>query len=292
MQSAAPPPRGAPLTASTATLKPTIDPRDFRVKPGSSVDLAKLKTKQSGDFASSEDSHAELHYHRDRIITLQERLWAEHKQSLLVILQATDTGGKDGTIRHVFDGVNPQGVVVTSFKQPTPEELDHDYLWRIHQHTPAKGEIAIFNRSQYEDVLVVRVHDLVPKQVWQKRYEQINDFEERLTETGTTIVKIFLHISKDEQKERLQARLDDPDKRWKFNPGDLADRDRWDDFQKAYRDMLERCSTEFAPWYIIPADRKWYRNVVIAAIVADTLEKMDPQFPKEAEGLDEIVIPD
>ncbi|MGN6032521.1 MAG: polyphosphate kinase 2 family protein [Thermomicrobiales bacterium] len=280
------------MTASNAALKPTIHPRDFRIKPGSSVNLAKLETKQSGSFASSEDSHSELRFHRERIIALQERLWAEHKQSLLVILQATDTGGKDGTVRHVFEGVNPQGVAVTSFKQPTPDELDHDYLWRIHQHTPAKGEIAIFNRSQYEDVLVVRVHDLVPKRVWEKRYDQINDFEERLVETGTTIVKIFLHISKEEQKERLEARLDDPDKRWKFNLGDLTDREKWDDFQKAYQDMLERCSTDFAPWYVVPADRKWYRNVVVAAIVADTLEKMDPQFPKEAEGLDEIVIPD
>ncbi|MGC4108501.1 MAG: polyphosphate kinase 2 family protein [Thermomicrobiales bacterium] len=279
------------MTAS-ATFKPTVQPRDFRIKPGSSVDLAAMKTKQSGDFAASEDTQAELDYHRERIVAYQERLWAEHKQSLLVILQATDTGGKDGTIRHVFEGVNPQGVVVTSFKQPTAEELDHDYLWRIHQHTPGKGEIAIFNRSQYEDVLVVRVHDIVPKKVWKKRYEQINAFEERLSETGTTIVKIFLHISKEEQKERLQARLDDPDKRWKFNPSDLVDRGYWDAFQDAYTDMLEQCSTDFAPWYVIPADRKWYRNVVVAAIVADALEKMDPQFPKEVAGLDEIVIPD
>lgn len=280
------------MTASSDTLKPTVDPRDFRIKPGSSVDLAAMKTKASGDFSSSEDSLAELAYHRDRIIALQERLWAEHKQSLLVILQATDTGGKDGTIRHVFEGVNPQGVVVTSFKQPSQDEMDHDYLWRIHQHTPPKGEIAIFNRSQYEDVLVVRVHDLVPKKTWKKRYAQINDFEERLTENGTTIVKIFLHISKDEQKERLQSRLDDPDKRWKFNPGDLTDREKWDDFQEAFTDMLEKCSTDFAPWYVIPADRKWYRNVVVAAIVADALECMDPQFPEEVEGLDKIVIPD
>lgn len=276
----------------TSEFTPSVDPRAFRIKPGSSVDLATMKTEQSGDFASEDDSLAELAHHRDRIITLQERLWAEHQQSLLIILQATDTGGKDGTIRHVFEGVNPQGVVVTSFKQPTPAELDHDYLWRIHQHTPAKGEIAIFNRSQYEDVLVVRVHDLVPKSVWKKRYDQINDFEERLVESGTTLVKIFLHISKEEQKERLQARLDDPDKRWKFNPGDLTDREKWDDFQRAYQDMLEKCSTTFAPWYVVPADRKWYRNVVVAAIVADALERMNPQFPKEAEGLDDTVIPD
>lgn len=279
------------MTASDS-FKPTVDPRDFRIKPGTKIDLDAIDTRQKGAFASREEAEAELAYHRDRIITLQERLYAEHKQSLLVILQATDTGGKDGTIRHVFEGVNPQGVIVTSFKQPTPDELDHDYLWRIHQHTPAKGDIAIFNRSQYEDVLVVRVHDLVPKSIWKKRYQQINDFEERLVENGTTVVKIFLHISKAEQKERLQARLDDPDKRWKFNPSDLEDRARWDDFQHAYADMLEKCSTDYAPWYAIPADRKWYRNVVVAAIVADALERMDPQFPDELPGLDDIVIPD
>jgi PPK2 family polyphosphate:nucleotide phosphotransferase len=273
-------------------ITPAVDPRAFRIKPGSKVDLAALPTREKGAFASRDEAEAELSYHRDRIIALQERLYAEHKQSLLVILQATDTGGKDGTIRSVFEGVNPQGVIVTSFKQPTPDELDHDYLWRIHQHTPAKGDIAIFNRSQYEEVLVVRVHDLVPKSVWKKRYQQINDFEERLVETGTTIVKIFLHISKEEQKERLQARLDDPDKRWKFNPGDLEDRARWTDFQHAYADMLEKCSTDDAPWYAIPADRKWYRNVVVAAIVADALERMNPRFPEEIPGLDTIVIPD
>lgn len=274
------------------TITPSIDPNDFRIKPGSKVDLRDMPTREKGDFASRKDAEAELDYYRDRIITLQERLYAEHKQSLLIILQATDTGGKDGTVRHVFKGVNPQGVVVTAFKQPTPEELDHDFLWRIHQHTPGKGDIAIFNRSQYEDVLVVRVHDLVPESVWSKRYHQINDFEQRLAESGTTIVKIFLHISKAEQKERLQARLDDPDKRWKFNPGDLEDRARWDDFQRAYADVLEKCSTDFAPWYVIPADRKWYRNVVVAAIVADALERMDPQYPAEFPGLDSIVIPD
>ena len=274
------------------TIAPSIDPDDFRIKPGTKIDLREMPTREKGGFTSREEAEAELAFHRDRIITLQERLYAEHKQSLLIILQATDTGGKDGTVRHVFEGVNPQGVIVTSFKQPTPEELDHDYLWRIHQHTPGKGDIAIFNRSQYEDVLVVRIHGLVPKTVWKKRYQQINYFEERLVESGTTIVKIFLHISKEEQKERLQARLDDPDKRWKFNPSDLEDRARWDDFQHAYADMLEKCSTDLAPWYVIPADRKWYRNVVVAAIVADALERMDPQYPAEFPGLDSIVIPD
>jgi PPK2 family polyphosphate:nucleotide phosphotransferase len=283
---------GTLVNSRAATFSPTINPQDFRIDPGASVDLARMEARQAGSFGSKKEGERELAHYRRRIIALQERLWAEHKQSLLVILQATDTGGKDGTIRHVFGGVNPQGVIVTSFKQPSPEELDHDYLWRIHQHTPAKGEIAIFNRSQYEDVLVVRVHDLVPKAVWEKRYRQINDFEERLAETGTAIVKLFLHISREEQKERLQARLDDPEKRWKFNPGDLADRAMWERFQHAYRDMLERCSTPFAPWYVIPADRKWYRNVAVAAIVADALERMDPQFPEEVPGLDEIVIPD
>lgn len=279
------------MTAAKTTL-PSIDPNDFRIKPGTKVDLGDMPTREKGEFSSRDEAAAELDFYRKRIVSLQERLYAEHKQSLLIILQATDTGGKDGTVRHVFEGVNPQGVIVTSFKQPTPEEMDHDYLWRIHQHTPGKGDIAIFNRSQYEDVLVVRVHDLVPKTVWKKRYQQINDFEERLVESGTTIVKIFLHISKEEQKERLQARLDDPDKRWKFNPGDLEDRAHWDDFQHAYTDMLEQCSTDLAPWYVIPADRKWYRNVVVAAIVAGALERMDPQYPAEFPGLDSIVIPD
>lgn len=270
----------------------TADLPSYRVKPGDTVDLTDWSTSEMGPYKDKESSFADLDHHRARIIALQERLWAEHKQSLLVILQATDTGGKDGTITHVFGGVNPQGCVVAGFKQPNLEELEHDFLWRIHAEAPAKGTITIFNRSQYEDVLVVRVHDIVPEHVWKARYEQINAFEALLTASNTRILKFFLHISKAEQKERLQARLDDPEKRWKFNPGDLEDRTRWDEFQVAYADAIEKCSTKDAPWHIIPADRKWYRNVVIAKIIADALEEMDPQFPEPAPGLDAIVIPD
>jgi PPK2 family polyphosphate:nucleotide phosphotransferase len=228
----------------------------------------------------------------ERLEELQELLWAESKHKMLVVLQAMDTGGKDGTIRHVFDGVNPQGVKVASFKKPTARELAHDYLWRVHPHTPGSGEIVIFNRSHYEDVLVVRVHDLVPKRVWNRRYEQINDFERLLAEEGTTILKFFLHISKSEQKERLQARLDEPDKNWKFAKGDLDERALWDDYQQAYEDVLSNTSTKTAPWYIIPGDQKWFRNLLISQILVDTLDGLDMRYPEAEEGLDGIVIQD
>jgi len=226
----------------------------------------------------------------DRIYELQERLWAEGTRALLIVLQAMDAGGKDGTIRHVMRGLNPQGVCVAGFKQPTPEELAHDFLWRVHQRVPRHGQIGVFNRSHYEDVLVVRVKNLVPEAVWRRRYDQINEFEELLTESGTRLLKLYLHISKDEQKERLQARLDNPDKHWKFSVGDLAERDRWDQYQAAYEEALTRCSTEHAPWHIIPANRKWYRNMVVAELVRDTLEDMAPQFPEPEEDLSGVVI--
>lgn len=264
----------------------------YAVNPGENVDLAQLPTSEKGPFAHKKDSYEALRHHRHRIIALQERLWAEHKQSLLIVLQATDTGGKDGTIRHVLRGVNPQGCRVWSFKEPSAEELDHDFLWRVHQRTPARGMMTVFNRSQYEDVLVVRVHDIVPEKVWQTRYDQINNFERMLVQNNTTIVKFFLHISREEQQERLQARLDEPDKHWKFMKSDLNDRALWDNYQEAYADAIARCSTEYAPWYVIPADRKWYRNVAVAQTIADTLEAMDPQFPEAVEGLDTIVISD
>ena len=206
------------------------------------------------------------------------------------MLQAMDTGGKDGAIRHVFDGVNPQGVRVASFKVPTPEERAHDYLWRVHKQTPGSGEMVIFNRSHYEDVLVVRVHELVPKAVWSRRYEQINNFERMLAEEGTTILKFYLHISPDEQKERLQARLDEPHKNWKFSTGDLAERKRWDEYMQAYEDMLSKTSTKWAPWYIIPANRKWLRNLLMSQIIVDTLEGLDMKYPEPEEGLDKVVI--
>ncbi|MGI8404994.1 MAG: polyphosphate kinase 2 family protein [Thermomicrobiales bacterium] len=264
----------------------------YAVNPGENVDLAQFPTSEKGPFAHKKDSYEALRHHRHRIIALQERLWAEHKQSLLIVLQATDTGGKDGTIRHVLRGVNPQGCRVWSFKEPSAEELDHDFLWRVHQRTPARGMMTVFNRSQYEDVLVVRVHDIVPEKVWQTRYDQINNFERMLVQNNTTIVKFFLHISREEQQERLQARLDEPDKHWKFMKSDLNERAFWDNYQEAYADAIARCSTEYAPWYVIPADRKWYRNVAVAQTIADTLEAMDPQFPKPVESLDTIVISD
>ncbi|MGI6251696.1 MAG: polyphosphate kinase 2 family protein [Anaerolineaceae bacterium] len=210
---------------------------------------------------------------------LQELLYAESKRRVLVILQAMDTGGKDGVIRAVFEGVNPQGVKVASFKVPTPLELAHDYLWRVHQHTPAKGEIVIFNRSHYEDVLVVRVHNMVPEKVWAKRFEQINDFERMLAAEGTTILKFFLHIDLDEQAERFLARVEDPTKNWKFNPGDLEERKYWKDYMQAYEDVLNKTSTPWAPWYVIPSNKKWYRNWVIASILRDTLEGFKMSYP-------------
>ncbi|MEQ9407138.1 MAG: polyphosphate kinase 2 family protein [Fuerstiella sp.] len=264
-------------------------PDTHRLVAGKPVTLSDISSRGK-DFHDSRDA-AELEFCslRDRMATLQPHLYAEGRQKLLVVLQAMDAGGKDGTIRHVFRGVNPQGVRVTSFKKPTAEELDHDFLWRIHKAVPGKGMIGIFNRSHYEDVLVVRVHNLVPPHVWQARYKVINEFEKHLVESGTTILKFFLHISKDEQKERLQARLDDPEKHWKFDAEDLKKREEWDDYQLAFQDMLNNCTTTFAPWYLIPADQKWYRNLAIARVIVHTLEKMDPQFP-EAPDLSGITI--
>ncbi len=221
---------------------------------------------------------------------LAYRLYAENRRAVLLVLQGMDTSGKDGTIRTVMSGVNPQSFQITSFKQPSSEELDHDFLWRIHAAVPRRGEIGIFNRSHYEDVLIVRVHNLVPEQEWRSRYERINEFEKLLIEGGVTMVKCFLHISKEEQRQRLQARLDNPDKRWKFNKGDLAERKLWDDYQQAYEDALNHCHTHHAPWHIIPADRKWYRNLVVSKILRETLEKLDPQFPPPEANLDGIVV--
>ncbi len=221
---------------------------------------------------------------------LQRRLWAEGRRSVLVVLQALDAGGKDGTIRKVFSGVNPQGVEVASFKVPSEEERNHDFLWRIHRRVPAAGRITVFNRSQYEDVLIARVNELVPEDVWKARYGAIRDFEENLVDSGTVIVKVMLHISKDEQRERFQSRLDNPDKRWKFSPADLEVRSRWDDYQEAYADAIEETSTEGAPWFVVPADRKWYRDWAILQILLGTLREMDPQYPDEQPGLDDIVI--
>ncbi len=263
----------------------------YRVEPGRAAQIAARDTRDLQGFSEGKA----VGKVRGKALTkeleeLQELLYAEGKHKVLIVLQAMDTGGKDGTIRHVFDGTNPQGVKVASFKRPTPEELAHDYLWRVHDHTPGSGEIAIFNRSHYEDVLVVRVHSLVPEGRWRRRFDHINAFEKLLTDEGTTILKFFLHISKDEQKERLQARLDEPHKHWKFSKGDLAERALWDTYIEAYEEAITRTSTEWAPWYVIPADRKWYRNLAISTIIVDTLRGLGMQYPEAEEGLDEVVI--
>jgi len=263
----------------------------YRVKPGSTITLAEWDpTDKSGFAGDKKKGEARLRKQNQRLEALQELLYAEGKQKVLIVLQAMDTGGKDGTIRHVFAGVNPQGVRVASFKQPTPVELAHDYLWRIHQETPRRGEMVIFNRSHYEDVLVVRVHELVPEAVWRRRYDQINAFEQLLADEGTTILKFYLHIDLAEQKERLQARLDEPEKQWKFAKGDLAERKRWPAYMAAYEELLSKTSTPWAPWYIVPANRKWYRNLVVAQVIIDALEGLQMTYPPAEEGLDDLVI--
>ena len=265
--------------------------KQYQVKPGSKVNLTEWDPNDTGDFdGGKKDGLASVEKLNGKLEELQELLFAEHKHKVLVVLQAMDTGGKDGVIRRVFDGVNPQGVRVASFKVPTEEERDHDYLWRIHKQTPGNGEIVIFNRSHYEDVLVVRVHELVPAPVWKKRFDQINEFERLLAESGTTILKFFLHIDLDEQKERLQARLDDPTKRWKFRLGDLNERKNWPGYMKAYEDVLGKTSTEYAPWYIVPANRKWYRDLVVSSVLVDALEGLKMEFPEPEENLDNVVI--
>lgn len=250
-----------------------------RVKPGAKVKLKDWDPARQDVFPDKKDAEKRTAGCAEAINVLQDRLWAERRRALLVVLQGIDTAGKDGTVRGVFNACGPLGVQVTGFGRPTELELAHDYLWRIHAAVPKKGVIGIFNRSHYEDVLVVKVHGLAPADVVEKRYDQINAFEEYLTENGITILKFMLHISKDEQKQRLQERLDQREKNWKFNPGDLDDRAKWDDFQRAYETMATRCSTKHAPWRIVPADKKWRRNAVISAITHGVLEEMDPQYP-------------
>jgi len=263
----------------------------FRVVPGTSVDLSALDPRDTngfdGDKGAGQEAHDEL---SRRLEDLQDLLYADGRHRLLVVLQAMDTGGKDGTIRHVFHHTNPQGVKVASFKRPTELERAHDYLWRVHPFVPADGEIAIFNRSHYEDVLVVRVHDLVPEERWRRRYDHIAEWERMLVDEGTTIRKFFLHISEEEQAERLQARIDTPEKRWKFETGDLAEREHWDDYVAAYEEALSRTSTDEAPWYIVPADRKWFRNLVVSQVLVDTLEGLGLRYPDPEEGVADIVV--
>ena len=255
------------------------DLRDaLRVEPGSRVRLSKLDPAASHGW-EKEAATTEIARQLVRMAALQDRFWAESKRSILVVLQGIDAAGKDGTIQKVMEAFNPQGCVVTSFKVPTPEELAHDFLWRIHKRAPGKGEIGIFNRSHYEDVLVVRVHRLVPKRVWAERYGQINEFERTLAASGTTIVKFFLSIDRDEQRARFQARYDDPTKRWKFSMGDLEERKLWDDYQRAFDDAISKTSTAWAPWYVIPANHNWFRNLAVSTILADTMADLKPAYP-------------
>jgi PPK2 family polyphosphate:nucleotide phosphotransferase len=252
---------------------------EHRIATGQKVDLRKLESDGKDLVSNSGQLEDEFHKRRTEIVELGEKLFAEGRQKLLIVFQAMDGGGKDGTIRSVFEGANPQWVEVTSFKKPSAEELSRDYLWRIHKAVPPSGKIGVFNRSHYEDVLVVRVHKLVPEGVWNLRYKQINAFEEVLTASGTTILKFFLHISKNEQKQRFEERIQIPEKRWKFDPADLDKRKYWDDYRAAFEDMMEKCSTENSPWYVVPADQNWYRDLVVASVIADTLKKMAPKYP-------------
>lgn len=254
--------------------------KEYRIKPKSNFKLKDIDPDDLGEWKDKKDAAkkrlADLCSDLDK---LQEIMYAEGKQKLLIVIQAMDTGGKDGTIRSVFEHVNPQGVRVASFKVPTSTELAHDYLWRVHSQVPGKGELVIFNRSHYEDVLVVRVHGMVDKETCKRRYRHMAEFERLLAEEGTTILKFFLHISKDEQKERLLERIDIPEKNWKFNPGDLKERALWDDYMNAYEDAIRETSTEYAPWYVVPANRNWYRNLVVAGVIVDTVKALKVKYP-------------
>ena len=283
--------RGAEMGTAKNGAPTRLETARYRVTPGKPVRVAEWDPREINGFDGDKDSGKDLLPALvKRLETLQEIFYAQGKHRLLIVLQAMDTGGKDSTIRQVFEGVNPQGVKVASFKAPTPLELAHDYLWRVHPHVPGNGEITIFNRSHYEDVLVVRVRNLAPEKVWSKRYEHIKAFEQMLVDEGTTILKFFLHISKDEQKQRLEDRVNDPTKHWKFNPGDLEERKLWDAYMAAYADMLERTSTADAPWYVIPADRKWFRNLLVSQVIVDTLESLDLRYPDPAYDLSGVVI--
>lgn len=264
----------------------------LKVSSNETIRLNEFDPDFTGEFLDRDQAEEQLDDNVNHLRDLQNVLYAEGKHALLIVLQAMDAGGKDGTIRHVMGGLNPQGVHVASFKVPTQRELSHDFLWRIHQHTPGLGEIAIFNRSHYEDVLVVRVHNLVPEKVWRTRYDHINAFERLLVESGVTIRKFFLHISRDEQKERFEKRLQNPKKNWKFSRGDLRERKLWGDYMAAYEEALSRCSPAHAPWYIIPANKKWYRNLAISRILVEALEALDMRYPPGEPDLDQVVIPD
>ncbi len=265
--------------------------KNYRITPKDKVDLSKTPTLEKPDMKRSDGDTflAEIH---DDLKLLQNRLYAEGKKSILVVIQAMDTGGKDGTIRKVFGPLNPQGVRVHSFKQPNPKEISHDFLWRIHTCTPKHGMITIFNRSHYEDVLIQCVHKLAPKEVIERRYTHINNFEYLLHDSNTHVIKLFLHISKDEQKKRIQDRLDKAEKNWKFTSSDIAERKFWDQYMKTYELAINNCSTEHAPWYVIPGDKKWWRNIIIARIIRSHLNKLHCEFPAPEPNLDKVIIPE
>jgi PPK2 family polyphosphate:nucleotide phosphotransferase len=251
-----------------------------RVDPGSKIHIKDFDPDATPLCADKAEGKEKSIGVQARLGELQELLFAEHRHKVLIILQGMDTSGKDGTVRHVLNDVSPAGVRVVSFKAPTAEELDHDFLWRVHAKTPGNGELVVFNRSHYEDVLIVRVHGLVKEKVWRKRYEQINAFERTLVASGTVILKFFLHISPEEQRKRLQERIDDPNKHWKFQHSDIEERRLWDEYMSAYEDMLEKTSTKYAPWFVVPANAKWYRNLVIANATVDALEALKMNYPK------------
>jgi PPK2 family polyphosphate:nucleotide phosphotransferase len=259
------------------------------VAPGTKV---RLKDIDPGETLghNKQEADDQRASHVEKLASLSELLWADNRYAVLVVLQGMDTAGKDGTIRRVMSGVNPRDCRVVSFKRPSDTELDHDFLWRIHKACPARGEIGVFNRSHYEDVVIVRVHNLVPEKVWSQRYDQINAFESILGANGTRIIKFFLHISKDEQKERLEARLSDPVKNWKMEPADLEERKHWDEYQEAYEAALSKCSTADAPWYVIPADKKWFRNLAISSILVETLEGLNLRPPKAKFDLSKLKV--
>jgi PPK2 family polyphosphate:nucleotide phosphotransferase len=262
----------------------------LRIAPGAKVQLREEHAERTFGW-EREAAELALKDNRERLGKLQYKQYSDGRHAVLMVLQALDGGGKDGTVRHVVTAMNPQGCRVVSFKAPSPEELKHDYLWRIHAHAPRRGEVAVFNRSHYEDVLVVRVNELVPKAQWSARYAQINDFERLLSDNGTHIVKFFLHISRDEQRKRFEERIAEPRKQWKFNPEDLAAREKWDAYRKAYEDALSRCSTANAPWYRIPADRKWFRNFAVSAVLRQMFESLPLRYPKPSFDPKKIRIP-
>jgi PPK2 family polyphosphate:nucleotide phosphotransferase len=262
--------------------------KEHAIEPGDSVRLKSIKTKQTGPFESKDEAREFTSETNDKIRELQYRLYVEHKQSLLIVLQAPDAAGKDGLIRKVLGRMNPQGCRTFPFKVPSKEDLAHDFLWRIHKCTPGKGMVSVFNRSHYEDVLVVRVEDLLPKKVWNQRYELINQFEANLVAAGTRILKFYLHISPEEQLDRFKKRLDNPDKHWKLNVGDYTAREKWGSYREAYEDAIAECNAKKSPWLVIPADHKWYRDAAVAGIVFETLKDMDPKTPPVDVNLDEI----